>query len=392
MAPPRDWRIAESIKTLLREVNAGFPDRSKSSDGTIGDPRHQSRSSDHNAWIRDSHGQPVVSAIDFTHDPAHGLDSEELAEMLLASRDPRIKYVISNRKIASGKAGPKPWKWRSYSGSNPHNKHVHLSVNEKQALYDDASSWALPFHLMQEPDEPVQAKKSAPTPPKSTAPAPSGDRPAAQKPKTAPPTVQTPEPSEDAPVKRGQPDRPPPLGVGSAGIDIEVVQRRLVGLGYFEVGDVDGVWGSRTTAAIAAFKADRKMLGPPVIDEVLKTELQQTEGERERGAWKRPIAPERADATTAEIGKRAPELKPTEEVKKVGVFAAIGTFFAGLFSAVVDNFKDALSWLTDVKSFFAELPGWVWFGAAAAIALYLGWRAAQSSKMIQTAFKKGERL
>lgn len=104
------------------------------------------------------------------------------------------------------------------------------------------------------------------------------------------------------------------------------------------------------------------------------------------------MSPSRTDATLPEVEKRAPELRPAEETKKLGFFAAIGSFFAAVISAVADNFRDALTWLTDVKTFFADLPGWFWFGAAAVIALYVGWRASQGSKMIQTAFKKGERL
>lgn len=62
------WRMARSIVTLRDELNAQFPKRPKSADGTIGDARHQSAGSgsDHNPWVKDKNGQGVVRAFDGT--------------------------------------------------------------------------------------------------------------------------------------------------------------------------------------------------------------------------------------------------------------------------------------------------------------------------------------
>src|SRR5688572_10906117 len=100
-----------------------WPNRSRASDGTIGDPAHASRRSDHNP---DSRG--VVLAFDITHDPAHGVDCERLYAHLVRVRDPRVKYVIWRRGITSGNRGPAPWVRRDYTGSNPHDRHLHVSV------------------------------------------------------------------------------------------------------------------------------------------------------------------------------------------------------------------------------------------------------------------------
>src|ERR1041385_3157781 len=113
-----DWRIAKALLELRVEVNNRWPDRSKESDGAIGDASHASRSSDHNPWIEDPPGPNVVSAIDITHDPEHGFDSYSFAEWLRLGRDARIKYVISNRRIFSSEVSP--WTWRPYKGQNPH--------------------------------------------------------------------------------------------------------------------------------------------------------------------------------------------------------------------------------------------------------------------------------
>lgn len=130
------WRTAKCLDVLLHQVDAAYPGRDKQNDGTIGDERHQATKSEHNP---DSNG--IVRARDITHDPAHGLDARKLAEALVASRDNRILYVISNQEICSSVVSP--WVWRPYDGENPHREHMHLSVVETPALYDDERLWNL---------------------------------------------------------------------------------------------------------------------------------------------------------------------------------------------------------------------------------------------------------
>lgn len=130
------FRVAKSLLALRDQVNAMAPGRDKSNDGTIGDTSHQARKSDHNP-----NADGVVTAMDITNDPAHGVVSRNIAEMLRISKDPRIKYVISNRQIFSSQVSP--WEWRPYDGINAHEKHVHISVVGQQALYDDTRPWSL---------------------------------------------------------------------------------------------------------------------------------------------------------------------------------------------------------------------------------------------------------
>ena len=66
-----------------------------------------------------------------------------LAASLVASRDTRIKYLIFDRRILSGAAGPSAWTWRPYTGPNPHTHHLHVSVVASPAC-DDTRPWALP--------------------------------------------------------------------------------------------------------------------------------------------------------------------------------------------------------------------------------------------------------
>lgn len=138
------WRLANSLTTFRNQVNKHAPSRNKASDGTIGDAAHQKSgsASDHNPWVKDG-GMGVVTALDITNDPASGIDVHAIADHLRHMRDPRIKYVISNSRIFSSTVSP--WVWRKYTGSNPHVKHFHLSVNSSKAHYDDAKEWDLRF-------------------------------------------------------------------------------------------------------------------------------------------------------------------------------------------------------------------------------------------------------
>lgn len=134
------WRTAESLKQLRAQVNVLAPQRSKASDGTIGDASHQQHTSDHNPWVVDGN-VGVVTAIDVTHDPAHGCDAEAIVRKLVGSRDRRIKYLIWKKQIVSSQV--KPWEWRPYSGANPHTAHFHLSVLPDKAVYDSTDAWTI---------------------------------------------------------------------------------------------------------------------------------------------------------------------------------------------------------------------------------------------------------
>lgn len=109
------YYLAPSLVTLRNQVNALHPERDKSSDGWIGDARHQASRSDHNP---DYSAGGVVRALDIDKD---GIDLDRLLAGLLD--DARTAYVIWNRRIWTRAAG-----WRTYTGSNPHTSHVHVSL------------------------------------------------------------------------------------------------------------------------------------------------------------------------------------------------------------------------------------------------------------------------
>lgn len=134
------WRLAYSLVTCRSEVNAYAPNRSKRSDGTIGDPAHASRCSAHNP-----NDAGVVCAWDVTHDPDGGFDAHAWADRLRRNPHPQLRYIISNGRIAGRHTN---WKWHVYNGSNKHRQHVHLCVGtgtdcEPKGPYDSITSWGI---------------------------------------------------------------------------------------------------------------------------------------------------------------------------------------------------------------------------------------------------------
>ncbi len=134
------WRVAESLKKLRDQINQMAPNRSKASDGTIGDAAHATTNSDHNPHVKDG-SIGVVTALDITHDPDDGCDAQKIVDALVKSKDQRIKYIIWNKRIISSSV--QPWVWRAYTGKNPHSKHFHLSVLPSKAHYDSTLNWLI---------------------------------------------------------------------------------------------------------------------------------------------------------------------------------------------------------------------------------------------------------
>ncbi len=198
------WRPAQSLDVLLAQVNAAAPNRDKSSDGTLASTAHHAANpnSDHEA---DPLG--VVHARDITNDPAHGCDSKAIAHSIVASHDQRVKYVISDRQIASGSGqSHEAWLWRPYSGSNPHTEHCHVSVKAEPALADSLSPWQI--------------------------------------------GTMTPDPSH--PPVLGRPE----LAYGAIGPDVKVIQAAIM---------VDGYFGPLTQASVKAFQRDHGLTQDGIV-------------------------------------------------------------------------------------------------------------------------------
>lgn len=145
------WELVPCGVQLRAEVNALAPNRDRSSDGTIGDLAHQGSVSDHNddeignVPIRDADSKHEVHAWDMDRDLREpGLTAEMLVQHVLArcrwGSERRIRYIIFDRRIWSASNG---WRQQAYTGSNPHDKHVHFSFSYETAREADRSSWRL---------------------------------------------------------------------------------------------------------------------------------------------------------------------------------------------------------------------------------------------------------
>ena len=109
---PGAWRLAPSLVVLRDEINARWPSRAKTHDGTIGDKAHQGRVSGHNP---DADGD--VTAIDIT---TAGIDVELLMAALKA--DERVAFFIYEATIYSRVRGFAP---RPNTG---HRGYIHISL------------------------------------------------------------------------------------------------------------------------------------------------------------------------------------------------------------------------------------------------------------------------
>lgn len=137
------WRLAPCLVALVDETDELYPARTRTADGSIGDPAHQDRVSDHNP---DDSGD--VLAVDITDDKPAGCDVQRLMDHLVATRDDRVKYLIHQRVVVNCN----DWKPRRYTGDNPHTYHLHISVRD--TAKQDTSQWwpPQPSHQPQEPD------------------------------------------------------------------------------------------------------------------------------------------------------------------------------------------------------------------------------------------------
>jgi hypothetical protein len=119
---------------VLKQATAIAPTRKKASDGLLPSAAHikASPNSDHNTGL----------AVDLTHDPKKGIDCVEIFEKL--KEDKRVSYLIFQGKIWSKEKAKQGN--RKYTGSNPHNKHLHISI--EPAMATDTSSW---FWWMNQP-------------------------------------------------------------------------------------------------------------------------------------------------------------------------------------------------------------------------------------------------
>lgn len=135
------WFLAPSLAALRAEIDAAWPGRSRASDGSIGDARHQASDNGHNPV-----GHPngpgngtsgAVHALDIT---ASGIDVNAVLRAVIG--DHRVHYVIHDGTIWSTTTG---WAAKVHAG-DPHYSHIHISLRDASpggavAAENDTSRW-----------------------------------------------------------------------------------------------------------------------------------------------------------------------------------------------------------------------------------------------------------
>lgn len=141
-------RLCKGGMKLRDMVDDRWPRRDRASDGWIGDSAHADRKSDHNP-----NAKGIVHAIDIDENMGKGKarqggNAKKLADQIVqyaASTAPgakRVKYVVYERRIASGTYQRTWWKWRMDKDYG-HTQHIHVSFTAAADL--DGTIWPLPI-------------------------------------------------------------------------------------------------------------------------------------------------------------------------------------------------------------------------------------------------------
>jgi len=123
--------LCKAGQQLREQFDDCFPDRDRASDGWIADARHVAGGKSDHVPLANS---GTVRALDIDRDVSGKAKPDlmpniaDQIRLCAKAGDKRIAYIIFAGKIASPRMG---WRWRKYSGVNPHNHHCHISFTSK---------------------------------------------------------------------------------------------------------------------------------------------------------------------------------------------------------------------------------------------------------------------
>lgn len=159
------WILTLGLQNLRRQVNAAFPARDTTSDGTIGDAAHQAETSGHNPddtpgstpeWDGDPDSTPEVRAWDMDSTlNAPPATAQQVVDHIrhLPNVSSVLRYMIYNRKIYRASNG---WAPETYDGASAHTEHIHFSGQFTQAADNNTT---FNFRLEEIPVALTQADK-----------------------------------------------------------------------------------------------------------------------------------------------------------------------------------------------------------------------------------------
>lgn len=167
---------------------------------------------------------------------------------------------------------------------------------------------------------------------------------------------------------------------------LEAVQKKLDDMHYHEVGDIDGVFGGKSRAAIAAFMNDRGRLTdgtltPDVVAEVNKATME---------GWSRPIAPSRANATAKDIAAKVPSVNQTWWQKLWATVLGVPTAAASVFKFIFGDQSTPSDYVEPVKNFFAAIPPELYIGVVAVICGIIFLQAKRAQDATVASYREGK--
>ncbi len=190
----------------------------------------------------------------------------------------------------------------------------------------------------------------------------------------------------DAPINV-QPSR------ASYSMEVELIQRALIDLKYFEVGDPDGLRGGKFVAGVAAFMNDRgKDPNQGHVTPELKLELARAKAEKLPNGqpWSRPIAPVRANATAKDIAPKVESVNQTWYTKLWAYVLGIPSAAVAAFKSMFGDYNDPSSYIYQVKSFFGAIPVEYYAFVAAGIAGLILWQATKAQNATVKSYNEGK--
>lgn len=134
------WEVVEPLNDLRDQLNEFFPDRDKTSDGSIGDTSHAAGKSSHNPdktgnpEYADGDSKDEVRARDFDKDLRSDVTAEQVVEHLVKLCRSGViwwlRYIIFNGHIWRANGG---WATQVYTGASKHDHHFHVNGQFNQA-------------------------------------------------------------------------------------------------------------------------------------------------------------------------------------------------------------------------------------------------------------------
>ena len=142
--------------------------------------------------------------------------------------------------------------------------------------------------------------------------------------------------------------------------EIAWAQKRLHDLGYSEVGFVDGYVGERTTDAITVFQRHE---GLPVTGKLDRQVMGRLNTASPRG-----VSDARRNVTAKDLRGAYEPVARAFRTKVWAAVAAVVSFVMAVVNGAIYYFSEAMIALEPAREFFADVPQWMWFFAAFAVA------------------------